>query len=221
MYKEAIIVSGGEKGNLRTLLLPLEQSEEQERIFIGVDAGALALLSEGFPIDVAIGDFDSISPAKLHLLKEKAGIVYELPPEKDVTDTEAALTYVEKHLSVERIKMLGLLGGRIDHLISNLWIAYHPDYQDLLEKIIILDQQNTLRFYRPGHYQIQKERDKKYLSFIGMSPLKKLTLRKVKYSLERKDFPSPIALVSNEFLEKEMNFSFAEGLLAVVQSKDK
>ena len=53
-----------------------------------------------------------------------------------------------------------------------------------------------------------------------MSPLKKLTLKDVKYPLEAIDYPYPIALISNAFEKNRMNFSFDEGILAVIQSSD-
>ena len=216
MIKEVLIIAGGEKKNLKELV----GEKKENQFIIGVDGGARVLLDFDIAVDVAIGDFDSISEDDLHKLKKEVPEVYVLPTEKDVTDTEAALDYVRKHVEVEKIKMFGLLGGRIDHTISNLWIAYHPGYRDLLEKIIIIEQYNSLQFFLPGVYSLVKESNKKYLSFIGMSPLKKLTLKDVKYPLEAIDYPYPIALISNEFEKNRMNFSFDEGILAVIQSSD-
>lgn len=216
MIKDVLIVAGGERKNLRSLI-----GDKKEHLFIiGVDGGAVALVEAGMTIDLAIGDFDSISERSLQELKEKVPKVCELPTEKDKTDTEAALDYVKKYLKPERIKMFGLLGGRMDHTISNLWIAYHPEYQDLLHKISIMDQQNTISFFLPGTHILEKEASKMYLSFIGMSPLKNVQLKDVKYPLDGEDYLYPIALVSNEFLSEKMEFSFEEGLLAVIQSKD-
>lgn len=216
MFKEVLIVAGGEKENLKDLI----GEKKSDQFIIGVDGGAVALLEAGLPIDLSIGDFDSISQSNLNVLKKKSTRVVELPADKDMTDTEAALNYVRKNLQVEKIKMFGLLGGRVDHMISNLWIAYHPEYQDLLEKINIVDQQNSLRFYLPGTYILKKEPNKKYLSFIGLSPLKKVVLKNVKYPLDGKNYLYPIGLISNEFLNDKMEFSFEEGLMVVIQSRD-
>ena len=128
MIKEVLIIAGGEKKNLKELV----GEKKENQFIIGVDGGARVLLDFDIAVDVAIGDFDSISEDDLHKLKKEVPEVYVLPTEKDVTDTEAALDYVRKHVEVEKIKMFGLLGGRIDHTISNLWIAYHPGYRDLL-----------------------------------------------------------------------------------------
>ena len=53
-----------------------------------------------------------------------------------------------------------------------------------------------------------------------MTPLEKLTLMDVKYPLREETYDSPVALVSNEFLNEEMTFTFTRGLMAVVQSRD-
>lgn len=216
MPNKVIIVAGGNKEGLKQMLV----AEDKETMLIGVDGGALSLLDMGETPDVAIGDFDSVSFDDLNRIEEKVLTVVKLPTEKDLTDTEAALEYVQEHLDVQEIEMHGLFGGRVDHMLNNLWLAYHPAYQSMLEKIVMKAEKNTVRFYKPGKHTIKKEMDKKYLSFISMTPLEKLTLMDVKYPLREATYDSPIALVSNEFLNEEMTFTFTRGLMAVVQSKD-
>ena len=216
MPNKVIIVAGGNKEGLKQMLV----AEDKETMLIGVDSGALSLLDMGETPDVAIGDFDSVSSGDLNRIEEKVLTVVKLPTEKDLTDTEAALEYVKEHLDVQEIEMHGLFGGRVDHMLNNLWLAYHPAYQSMLEKIVMKAEKNTVRFYKPGKHTIKKEMDKKYLSFISMTPLEKLTLMDVKYPLREATYDSPIALVSNEFLNEEMTFTFTRGLMAVVQSKD-
>ena len=144
----------------------------------------------------------------------------KLATEKDLTDTEAALEYVKEQLDVDEIEMHGLFGGRVDHMLNNLWLAYHPAYQNIIEKIVMKSEKNTVCFYKPGTYAIEKEADKKYLSFIGMTPIQNVTLKDVKYPLNEASYDSPVALVSNEFLNEKMTVTFTNGLMAVVQSRD-
>ncbi|NLB98294.1 thiamine diphosphokinase [Jeotgalibaca porci] len=216
MPKKAVIVAGGNKEGLKQMLA----AEDRETLLIGVDGGALSLLEMGMTPDIAIGDFDSVSSGDLNRIEEKVSTVVKLPTEKDLTDTEAALEYVKEHLDVQEIEMHGLFGGRVDHMLNNLWLAFHPAYQSIIEKIVMKAEKNTVRFYKPGRHIVKKETDKKYLSFIGMTPLEKLTLMDVKYPLREETYDSPVALVSNEFLNEEMTFTFTRGLMAVVQSRD-
>lgn len=216
MPKKVIIVAGGNKDKLKQMLI----SEGKETLIIGVDGGALYLLDIGITPGIGIGDFDSVSPDDLIRLEEKVPKLLKLATEKDLTDTEAALEYVKEQLDVDEIEMYGLFGGRVDHMLNNLWLAYHPAYQSIIEKIVMKAAKNTVRFYKPGNHTIQKEADKKYLSFIGMTPLENVTLKDVKYPLNETSYDSPVALVSNEFLNEEMRFTFTNGLMAVVQSRD-
>lgn len=214
--RRAIIVSGGNQEGVRELIGPVGM----EDFLIGVDRGAIALLEEGFTPDAALGDFDSITGKELERVRLKVGRVEVLPAEKDLTDTEAALLYAAREVEAQEIMLLGMFGGRVDHMLSNLWIGYQPGLQPLLPRLTLRDQTNTLRFYTPGKYPLTKEPDKQYLSFIGMTPLTGLTLEGVKYPLQSKDYAYPVALVSNEFIGEEMHFSFKEGLLVMIQSSD-
>lgn len=60
-------------------------------LFVGVDHGSLFLLKNQLPLDLAVGDFDSVSKEELQMIQEKAGDFIKAAPEKDDTDTELAL----------------------------------------------------------------------------------------------------------------------------------
>lgn len=215
--QKVVVVVGGDQTGVAELLGTYTEGCR----FIGADRGALTL-AEALPhFDVAIGDFDSVSAAELEGIKGKSAHFVLLPAQKDETDTEAALAYAITSYHPDEIIVLGALGGRLDHLMSNLWLCYHPLFEDSIAKIVVQDEQNTLRFFRPGNHQLTKDADKKYLSFISMTPVKKLTLSEVAYPLDAKDYAYPVALVSNEFKQDKMTFSFEKGLLAVIQSRDK
>lgn len=215
--EKVVIVVGGDQTDVAALV---HRYSESHRL-IGADRGALTLAELRTHFDAAIGDFDSVTPAEMEEIKKKSHDCRILPAQKDETDTEAAIAYAIEMFSPEEIILLGAFGGRLDHLMSNLWLAFHPLLKGMAGKISLMDQHNTLRFYMPGSYVLAKETDKKYLSFIGMTPIEKLTLTGVAYPLNGKDYDYPIALVSNEFEATEMHFSFESGLLAIIQSADK
>lgn len=215
--EKVVIVVGGDQTDVAALVHRYSASHR----LVGADRGALTLAGLLADFDAAIGDFDSVTPAEMEEIKKKSRICRVLPAQKDETDTEAAIAYAIETFNPEEIILLGAFGGRLDHLMSNLWLAFHPLLHGMAGKISLMDRHNSLRFYMPGSYVLEKEADKKYLSFIGMTPIKKLTLTGVAYPLHGKDYDYPIALVSNEFEENEMRFSFESGLLAVIQSTDK
>jgi thiamine pyrophosphokinase len=86
---------------------------------IAADSGA----ELGGPIDLLVGDLDSISAETL------AGIehVERHEVEKDATDLELALTAALR-LEPERILVLGSAGGRLDHLLGSLLILAAEAY---------------------------------------------------------------------------------------------
>lgn len=189
-----------------------------DAVFIGVDGGAAKLAAQGIIPDWAIGDFDTAEPP------EQARRIVRLPEAKDDTDLEAALSYILARYqieSVDEVIIVGALGGgRLDHLLCNIWLAHQPRFATWLDKIRLIERHNSIRFYRAGSYRLHRETDKRYLSFISLTPVSKLHLHNVRYPLDGRDYDYPVALISNEFLADEMQFSFEEGLMCVIQSVD-
>ena len=78
---------------------------------IAADGGADA----GVPVDLAVGDFDSIHPATL----EKLTNVEVYPPDKDATDLELAMEAALR-AGATQLLVVGSDGGRLDHLFGSL-----------------------------------------------------------------------------------------------------
>ena len=220
---EIIVVIGGplEEGAIRRWLhQQLQQKDNQKFQFIGVDGGCLKLMEEELPIDLAIGDFDSISVEDKEILKNYASNMIEFPSEKDFTDFEEALMWVAKVYPQQKIHVLGAFGGRVDHAISCLWTMFRPELQVLIPYLSLEDEWNHISFLIPGDYVIEKLDYTKYLSFITTGPIEQLTLKNVKYTLSNQDYDFPIALISNEFIEDKMKISFKSGGIIVGQTRD-
>ena len=56
-----------------------------------MDRACLRLLELGLPIDLAVGDFDSVSRSELEMIQSATKDCMIAPAEKDDTDTELAL----------------------------------------------------------------------------------------------------------------------------------
>ena len=220
---EIIVVIGGplEEGAIRRWLhQKLQQKDNQKFQFIGVDGGCLKLMAEELPIDLAIGDFDSISVEDKETLKDYASNMIEFPSEKDFTDFEEALMWLAKEYPQQKIHVLGAFGGRVDHAISCLWAMFRPELQALIPYLSLEDEWNHISFLTPGDYVIHKIPNTKYLSFISTGSVQQLTLKQVKYPLNHQDYDFPIALISNEFIEDKMEISFKSGGIIVGQTRD-
>ncbi|MXW41563.1 MAG: thiamine diphosphokinase [Acidimicrobiia bacterium] len=106
---------------------------------VAVDAGLDHCLAVGLKVTAVVGDMDSVSPASIAAV-ERAGISIErYPAHKDQTDLELALETalhlldtpsLDKLLGSEvpanQIIVLGMGGGRLDHLFGNLLVLASP-----------------------------------------------------------------------------------------------
>ena len=187
-------------------------------LLVGVDGGATQLIAAGFSPDWAIGDFDSAP------LPPQCPNILRLQSEKNDTDLEVALWHILQNYSYENIAQIIILGalggGRLDHLLANIWLGNQERFSTWLNKIYFYENGNSLRFFQAGEHVLLHEPNKKYLSFISLTPIESLTLQGVKYPVEQRSYPMPTALISNEFLDKIARFSFKKGIMCVLQTND-
>ena len=94
---------------------------------VAADGGADAALALGLHVDLAIGDFDSISDDGLAALERTGTRIERRPREKDATDLELALD-AALAARPRRILLLGSAGGRLDHLLSSLELLASSRY---------------------------------------------------------------------------------------------
>jgi thiamine pyrophosphokinase len=95
-------------------------------LVVAADGGAHGATRLGFPIDLLVGDGDSIDPAELARLEASGVPIRRADRDKDESDTElAVLAAIE--LGAEDIIVVGGLGGRrLDHALANLGLLAHP-----------------------------------------------------------------------------------------------
>ena len=111
--RTVIVVAGG-----GALAEPLPGPMPEVATVIAADGGADRALALGLPVDLAIGDFDSISPTGLAALEAAGARVERHPAAKDATDLELALDAAIA-LDPARIVVIGSSGGRLDHLLGS------------------------------------------------------------------------------------------------------
>jgi thiamine pyrophosphokinase len=91
---------------------------QENDYFIGVDKGAITLLEKGYPVDLAIGDFDSCTPTEKEIIKTKCKQIKEYPVHKDETDLELALM---KLADGQEVYIYNAVGKRLDHEMVNFF----------------------------------------------------------------------------------------------------
>lgn len=208
-------------GGPEDLLPDLSLYENDSGMWVGVDRGVLILIQNGIQPQLAFGDFDSVTPEELSLIKEKVKELNRFKPEKDETDMELALNWALEQ-SPEKIRLFGATGGRLDHLFANIQLLIKPVLQKNPVQIEIIDRKNIVYIKPAGEYTIQKNKRFKYISFIPITmEVKGITLKDFKYPLANHTIPIGSTLcISNELNNDYGTFSFTEGILMVVRSKD-
>ncbi|HEL2412126.1 TPA: thiamine diphosphokinase [Streptococcus suis] len=193
---------------------------EPADLYVGVDAGSLRLLDHSLPLDWAIGDFDSVTPEELGWIKDQAERFLQAPAEKDDTDLEMALKEVFKAYPQAQVRIYGALGGRMDHMMSNLFLAAEPDLAAFMEQIELVDRQNIVRFRPAGQHRLSPIAGMKYISFMP-SDQSRLTIRRAKYPLDASNYFFKKCYSSNEFIDRDIDIQLDQGYVVLIYSKDK
>ena len=176
---------------------------------IGVDKGALYCLNNNIKMDLAVGDFDSVSTKDYELIKNKTNVL-KLNPIKDDTDTEHALNIVKDY---DEITILGgIKGNRIEHFVSML--IYLKKYPNL-----IIKDDNSLIFTLSNDLKLNKN-EYKFISLYSLDDNTKISLNGFKYNLSNYLFKKDDPLcISNEIIEDEAIIKL-NGRILVIMTRD-
>mgnify|MGYP000563467042 CR=1 FL=1 len=205
-----VVVAGGDSS-----LLPKNQD-----IYLGVDGGCLKLLEQGLPLDIAVGDFDSISEVDFRKIQAQAKQVVQSVPEKNDTDLELALKTVFEDYPDAAVTVYGAFGGRLDHFLSNIFLPTDPDLAPYMEQIQLVDEQNRLVFRPAGSHEIQPDPTMTYVGFMPVGE-GRLEITGAKYPLHAENYFLKAMYGSNEFLDQAIQVSLDRGYLVIVYSKDR
>ncbi|MGG6795795.1 UNVERIFIED_CONTAM: thiamine diphosphokinase [Streptococcus canis] len=187
--------------------------------FVGIDRGSLFLLENGLPLNMAVGDFDSVSQETFTDIKEKAEFIIIAHPEKDDTDTELALKEVFARFPEAEVTIFGAFGGRMDHLLSNIFLPSDPDIAPFMSQIALRDQQNMLTYRPAGRHLIHQEEGMTYVAFMAEGEAD-LTIAGAKFELTQDNFFKKKIYSSNAFIHQPITVSLPSGYLIIIQSKD-
>lgn len=174
---------------------------------VGIDKGALIATQNKIKLDLAVGDFDSISKEELSLIEARK--IIHLNPIKDETDTLYALRLCKDY---EKIYLLGgIQGARIEHFVTNLCLfAEFPN-------LIIIDDNSMIRLCS---YEEDFHKDEyQYHSFFALEDVMGLSLKGFKYELNNYNLKmfNPLG-VSNE-ITNNAHLSYQSGKLLMIKTK--
>lgn len=121
------------------------------RLVIAADGGLRHTAALGLHVDVVIGDLDSVTDSALQAAQDSGAEIIRHKAEKDETDLELALLEAAARRA-DPIRILGASGGRLDHLISNVYLLALP--QLVGRDVQLADNAETAWLARPGAHTI-------------------------------------------------------------------
>lgn len=180
-------------------------------VIVGVDYGAFILAQKGIRMDVAIGDFDSTSNSEFELVEKFSDKVIKLKVEKNETDSEAAIMYLQA-LGYKDITIVGDIGNRLDHFLINYRLIekYNVTYLLNDSKIFSLEK---------GVHKVKNEYQ--FLSLFTNDRCS-LNLSGTKYKLKNATINYFDTYTSaNEIIDDNATIEIISGKVTVVLSSDK
>lgn len=181
---------------------------------IAADSGIDHALALGLRVDVAIGDFDSVSAAGLTDAADAGAAVERHPVAKDATDLELALDAALER-GARRVHVLGGHGGRLDHLLANALLLASHRY----EAIELTAQMGTASVTVVRAEAALTGAVGDTLSLLAVhGPAVGVTTTGLRYPLRDEDLlPGSTRGVSNQLLEPHATVRLGRGTLLVVQ----
>lgn len=192
----------------------------QNDYIICADGGYKFAKQAGIIPNLIIGDFDSFNDNPPQNIQT---ITYST--EKDDTDTMLCIKYaIEKEF--DSIYIVGGIGGRLDHTISNIqsmvWaIEFWHNNHIKGKKISMCDSQNHVMLIMNDSIKLSGS-PKEKISLISYSQnCINVTTKNLKWELTNAELKNSFPLgISNEFLTSECEISVEQGQLLIIKSKD-
>lgn len=181
---------------------------------VAADGGQHLLAAMDIKPHRLIGDFDSSS---MHCFD---GVPIDvLPTQKDDTDVFAAAKDALSR-GYREFLLLGCLGGRLDHTISNMFLLRF--LQEHSASGVLVDERHEVRLLASGTHTIPCKTGY-YLSLLPYGgEACGVTIRGAEYALDRATLDTVFPLgVSNGFFEEDVTVELESGfLLEILAKKD-
>ena len=194
-------------GNSTSDVLSIESNFEE---IIAVDSGIEHLLNLSLNPNTLIGDLDSISKKSLDEVKKNGVKILAFNSNKDQTDFELALNYLEE-AEKSKVYIIGGESGEIDHLISIFLLIPSKSF---FENIIWLYGDKKIIFRQKIELNIKKLTK---FSIIPLSDLTNLSIDGAEWNLENKDIQFGETLtLRNSTNEEQLNIRCDKGVFALI-----
>ena len=194
-------------GNSTSNILSIESNFDE---IIAVDSGVEHLFKLALDPNTLIGDLDSISENSLDKVKKNGGDIIAFNSNKDQTDFELALNYLE---GVENsiIYIIGGESGEIDHLLSIFLLIPSKSF---FENIIWVYGDKKIIFRQKLKLNVKKMSK---FSIIPLSDLSNLSIDGAEWNLENKNIQfGETTTLRNVANKDEINVNCDTGVFAFI-----
>lgn len=208
-FVRVVIMSNGSIGPADFYLKTIRQDD----YLVCADGGANAALGLELVPDLVVGDMDSIDASVRAELVARGGTEFRVAPrDKDESDTELALR-AALELEPSEILLTAVLGGRIDHAISNIHLlASVPDHIECA----IVEPDQSIRLVRRNLDLVGRTGDVVSIVAVG-GDAGGVTLTGFQYPLQGATLRQASTLgISNVVCGEKARVSVTEGMLLVI-----
>lgn len=218
MNKKAVIVSGGSIQDEFALQM---LNEIQPAYVIGVDSGLAFLYRSQVEPTYIVGDFDSVDPEVIAYYKNKTDIpIREFNPVKDATDTEIGVR-LALELGADVLYLFGATGTRLDHVLANIQMLKIA--LDAGVKAYLVDECNRISLWNE---EVTLSKEESFGTYFSIFPfgdsVEKVSITGAKYPLNEYHLTNRESrCVSNEVAEEEVHITFSDGILILMETRDR
>ena len=194
-------------GNSTSNILSIESNFDE---IIAVDSGVEHLFKLSLDPNTLIGDLDSISENSLDKVKKNGVDIIAFNSNKDQTDFELALNYLEE-VENSIIYIIGGESGEIDHLLSIFLLIPSKSF---FENIIWVYGDKKIIFRQKLKLNVKKMSK---FSIIPLSDLSNLSIDGAEWNLENKNIQfGETTTLRNVANKDEINVNCDTGVFAFI-----
>lgn len=218
---KALIVANGNIDDVNLIKEIKKSVLLEDDVVIACDGGLNHLFKAELTPDYILGDLDSASLDNVKFYKSKNIKFIEFNTQKDETDLEICIEFVML-LGVKEIIVMGALGSRFDHSLTNVNLLIKPIEANI--NAYIISEHNKISVINPNFNSdiFKKCKVGDTLSLIPLTTkVMGVTTKGLKYPLDNYTMSIGRSLgVSNEVISENPYVTITKGYLIVAIARD-
>jgi thiamine pyrophosphokinase len=202
-----VILAGGEMNTSPTM--------SDADLVIAADSGYDHAMERSIPVDVLVGDLDSISPTGLQHARDNGVVIEEHSQDKDDTDLELAIRAAVLR-ETTTIDIYGGEGGRLGHLLGVALSTAHPGWGSM--DIAWHTATGIVRTATRDHSVAFQAPIGQIVTLLPVGDAHRVTTKGLRWSLENATLERGTSRgVSNESVSDHVTIDVGSGAVLVIQ----